>query len=691
MSAPTAGGQPLKQDIGLISAMSIVVGMVLGAGAFMKPPAVLAATGDSTWALVAWMMGGLFSMAGGLTLCELGVMFPRTGGMYVYLEEIFGEKTAFLYGWMIVTLFAPATLGALAGYFSSVFCVLFDVPNQYTPVVAAGALAFVAVVNSISVKAAGKVQMVATVCKLAPIILLAVFGLWKGNGQVLAMQSVPDGAVTSFSVAVLATLFAYDGWAQVAALGGEIKNPSKVLPQAIIGGLSFLIVVYAMINVALLKLLPADMLVSLGHEASTIAAQKLFGLTGGNIISVGIMIAIIGGLNGYAMTLSRVLYSMGTRGHMPGSALWGKLDKDSQTPVNAILLLISSAFVYCILFDADKLSNIASFSNWIFYMLTFVAVIIARKTHAHVPRTYKVPLYPVMPLFAIGGALYVFYGMLSTQPQYGILSIVLTLVGLPVYYYMQGSRPTFVPQLKTRTVVALCSVFFLLSLTASIKVLDPRPEIRIAVEPASPPFTFVQNGNNAGFDIELMNKLADRAGYKVTYRAVSLEHIFDALARDQADAAIGSLTISGDRKNTVNFTEPYITDSGLALLVKNDSSITSADGLTGQRVGVPAGSTSEIYARKLAGIQVQTFYSTLDMAKAFNQGQLAAIIYDKPLLEHLIKQKVIEKGVIVQSIETEQYGIAVAKKNKELEEKLNKALADMKKSGDLDTLYTKWF
>ena len=691
MSAPTAAGQPLKPEIGLVSAMSIVVGMVLGAGAFMKPPAVLAATGDSTWALVAWMMGGLFSMAGGLTLCELGVMFPRTGGIYVYLEEIFGEKTAFLYGWMIVTLFAPATAGALAGYFSSVFCVLFDVPSQYTPVVGAGALAFVAVVNSISVRAAGTVQMAATVCKLAPIILLAVFGLWKGNGQVLAMQSVPDGVATSFSIAVLATLFAYDGWAQVAALGGEIKNPSKILPQAIIGGLSFLVIVYATINIALLKLLPADMLVSLGHEASTIAAQKLFGLTGGNIISVGIMIAIIGGLNGYAMTLSRVLYSMGTRGYMPGSSLWGKLDNDSQTPVNAILLLMSSAFVYSILFDADRLSNIASFANWIFYLLTFVAVIIARKTHAHVPRTYKVPLYPVVPLFAIGGACYVFYGMLSTTPQYGLLSIVLTLAGLPVYYYMKGSRPTFFPQLKTRTVVALCSVLFLLFLTVSIKVLDPRPEITVAVEPASPPFSFIQNGDNTGFDIELMNKLADRAGYKVTYRAVSLEHIFEAVNRDQADAAISSLTITADRKSTVNFTEPYITSSGLALLVKSGSPITSTDKLSGKQVGVPAASTSEEYARTLAEANVQAFHSTLDMAKAFNHGQLAAIIYDKPLLEHLVKQKVIENGVVIQSIGTEQYGIAVAKKSKELEEKLNKALADMKKSGELDTLYKKWF
>jgi len=272
----------LKSELGIVSAISIVVGVVLGAGAFMKPPAVLGAAGDSSTALLAWILGGLFSAAGGLTLCELGAMFPRTGGVYVYLEEVFGERIAFLYGWMIVFLFGPATVGALTGYFSSVFCLIFEIPSPYTPVVGAGVLAFVAVVNSISVKAAGKVQLVATACKLAPIALLTFFGLWKGNGQVLSASSGVSAATTSFSVAVLATLFAYDGWAQVASLGGEIKNPAKILPRFIIGGISALVIVYVSINIALLKVIPADQMVALGHDASAIAAQKLFVLMGGN-------------------------------------------------------------------------------------------------------------------------------------------------------------------------------------------------------------------------------------------------------------------------------------------------------------------------------------------------------------------------------------------------------------------------
>lgn len=682
----------LKSELGLFSAMSIVVGVVLGAGAFMKPPAVLGAAGDSTMALLAWSLGGLFSAAGGLTLCELGAMFPRTGGIYIYLEEVFGEKIAFLYGWMITFLFGPATIGALTGYFSSVFCLIFDIHSNYTPVVGAAVLCFVAIVNSISVKAAGSVQMAATACKLIPIALLTIFGLWKGNGQVLAMSSGGGAAASSFSVAVLATLFAYDGWAQVASLGGEIKNPAKILPRAIIGGLSFLVIVYISINVALLKVIPADQMVALGHDASTIAAQRLFGLMGGNLISVGIMIAMIGGLNGYTMTLSRILYTMGLRGHMPGSQIWSKIDGDSNTPVGSIIFFLVLSFFYTNVFDADKLSNIASFSNWIFYMLTFVAVMVARNTHAHLSRPYKVPLYPIVPLFAIGGALYVFYGMLSTELSNAFLSIGLTLAGLPVFWYMKGKTVPGVSakRIKTKYVVTISSLAILVLLTASIRVFDIRPEVRVAAEPALIPFAYQEQGKITGFDIELMNALGDRTGMKITYVPTSFENIFESVRQKYVDAAIASISVTKEREGMVDFSQPYLSNSGLSLLVKADSPVKTAADLSGKLVGVYRGSTAEVYAANIAGIKCQSFYSKQDMATAFNLNIIAAVIDDKPILENLMARQIIKNGRIVQDFNHEEYAIAVAKGNKDLADKFNKALDEMKKSGDLDRLYKKW-
>ena len=427
----------LRKDLGLVSALSLVVGMVLGAGAFMKPPAVLEVAGDYNYALLAWIIGGIFSICGGLTLCELGVMFPKTGGMLVYLEKIYGAKVSHLYGWMITVLFAPSLVGALVGYFSSVFCLLFNIDEAYRMAVSAGVLGFIALINAIGVKEAGYLQTFATICKLIPILLLAIFGLWKGNGQVALLGTSGQGIETyaPFAVAILATLFAYDGWAQVASVAGEIRNPSKVLPKAIILGILFLIIVYACINIALFKIFPVQEMVSLKHDASAIASQRMFGEFGGNLVAVGIMVSILGGINGYIMTLSRTIFSMAERGTIIGARFLSTIDEDSRSPVNAIIVLVIFSFLYSILLDADRLSEISMFAIWVFYLLTFIGVIIARKKYAEVPRPYKVIGYPIIPIVAISGAAYVIYGMLIYQTVNGIASIFLTLIGLPVYYY----------------------------------------------------------------------------------------------------------------------------------------------------------------------------------------------------------------------------------------------------------------
>lgn len=464
----------LRKDLGLVSALSLVVGMVLGAGAFMKPPAVLAVAGDYNYALLAWIIGGIFSICGGLTLCELGVMFPKTGGMLVYLEKIYGPKIAHLYGWMITVLFAPSLVGALVGYFSSVFCLLFNIDDSYRMAVSAGVLGFIAFINAIGVKQAGYLQTLATVCKLIPILLLAVFGLWKGNGQVALFGASGQGIETfaPFAVAILATLFAYDGWAQVASVAGEIHNPAKVLPKAIILGIIFLVIVYACINIALFKIFPVQEMVTLGHDASAVASQRMFGHLGGNLVAVGIMVSILGGINGYIMTLSRTIFSMAERGTIIGARYLSTLDEASRSPVNAISVLVVFAFLYSILLDADRLSEISMFSIWVFYLLTFIGVIIARKKYADIPRSYKVIAYPIVPIMAIIGAIYVIYGMLVYQTFNGIASIVLTLLGLPLYYYYHSknkNRDLSLGEMKkyrtkTQYLIAIATVFVVLLL-----------------------------------------------------------------------------------------------------------------------------------------------------------------------------------------------------------------------------------
>jgi len=679
----------LKNDIGLISALAIVVGMVLGAGAFMKPPAVMAAAGDSTLALSAWVIGAVFSMAGGLTLCELGVLYPRTGGVYIYLEEMYGPKVAYLYGWMLTFIFGPATIGALAGYFSSVFCLLFGIPDHYLPVAGFSVMAFVLFVNSVGVKQAGRLQVLATFCKLVPIALIVGFGLWKGNGHVLNL-STHLGASATFSVAVIATLFAYDGWAQVASVAGEMKNPGKILPRAVIGGLIFLSVVYLTINVAMLKVLSPGQMVALGHDASSIVAQKLFGLYGGNLVSVGIMVSIIGGLNGYVMTLSRIVLTMAERNQLPGSGTLRRIEPDSMTPVNAGVLLVILSFIYMRMLDADRLTDMAMFAIWGFYMLTFIAVFIARRRMPDAHRSYRVPFYPLTPLIAIGGALYIMFGMVLTQPVNAAFSLGLTLAGIPVLYAMRRGLPKLPEPAVGKKYLVLCGALIILAfLLFTPKFIDTRPVLRVAIETSDPPIAFEdKNGKLAGEDVDTIEALAQEMGYRISYRPTAFSLILPAVEKDLADVAISELTVTEARKQRLAFTRSYH-KGGLAMLVRPESRAGTLEDLKGKSIGVKQGSTGEAYMEPRAGYTLQRLSLFPDLVRLYNSGLVDAIVFDKPVIDEWLARGAV-RGRAVTIGEPEEYAVAYRKENPELGRKLNKAIDDLVGSGQLRKIQEKW-
>ncbi len=677
----------LKAEIGLIGALSIVVGMVLGAGAFMKPAAVMAAAGNSSTALFAWLLGAVLSMAGGLTLCELGVMFPRTGGIYVYLEEIYGGKTAYLYGWMISVIFGPATIGALAGYFSSVFCLLFNLPGHYTPAVGFSVMAFVLFVNSIGVKEAGYLQIAATFCKLVPIVLLSVFGLWKGTGNILDMTT---GTVAApFSVAVIATLFAYDGWAQVASVAGEIRNPGTILPKAIIGGIALLSILYLLINFAMIMVLSPAQMVSLGHDASSIAAQRLFGLYGGNIIAVGIMISILGGLNGYVMAISRVVLTMSERGQLPGSGALGRIEDDSKTPVNASIMLVTLSFIYLQLFNSDRLTDLAMLSVWVFYLLSFLAVIIARRRMPGAERSYRVPLYPLTPIIAIGGAIYIVVGMAASKPLDACFSVGLTLLGLPVLA-MTGSGTGFSSGLRVskKYLVLIGAVVMTLLLIIATRVIDTRPMLRVAIESSTPPIAFEDRGGKlAGMDVDIMNALGREMDRQVSFRPTSFANLFLSLEKNLADVAISGISVTDERRQKVGFSHNYH-ECRLALLMHGNSTARTLADVHG-RIGVKSGSTGEYYLKRLPEHTVMSLDVPSDLVSMFTAGQLEAVILDRPMIDLWLDRGMVS-GRVMDLDEQEKYAVALRKDDAETFGLINKALEKIRKSGELDQIKQKW-
>ena len=428
-----------KNKIGLTVALSIVVGTIIGSGVFMKPGKVLDYAGSSNMAIFAWVVGGILTLASGLTVAEIGAQIPKNGGLYTYLEEIYGKFWGYLSGWMQTLVYGPAIIGTLGMYFSSLILNFFHIDKAWNLPIAIGTVVFLGVINSVGTKYGGIVQTITTIGKMIPIILIVVMGFWKGSSDVFSVV-VPESANQSIGMAILATLFAYDGWILLASIGGEMKNPTKLLPKALTIGILVVTAAYVLINMALMKVLPAAQIVTLSENATATAADMLLGQYGGKLISIGVIVSIFGCLNGKILTFPRIPVSMAERGQLPFSKFISKINDKFQTPANAIFVEILLGIILMLVSDPNELSEISVFIIYIFYVMTFIGVFILRKRNAGQKREYSVPLYPIVPVLAILGSLFVIGSAIINEPTRCFLSIGIVLTGLPVYWYLNKKQ-----------------------------------------------------------------------------------------------------------------------------------------------------------------------------------------------------------------------------------------------------------
>ncbi|MGM9535772.1 MAG: APC family permease [Intestinibacter sp.] len=438
-------GKEMQKTMGAAVALSMVVGCVIGSGVFFKPQAIYTATGGAPGiGIISWVIGGLITLCAGLTVAEIAVVIPKTGGMMVYLEEVFGEKVGYLAGWMQSVLFFPGTAAALAVAFGNQLSELLGHPG-WAVGIAIVDIIVVAIINNVGSKAAGLVQNLATVGKVIPLVLIAIFAFVKGSGtNPILTPMVGEGLSTGtvLGSVLISILFAYEGWINVTPIVGEMKDPGKDLPKAFAGGILIIMAIYLLVNVAYLWVLPADQLAQFSSPAVAVA-EVIFGSIGGKIIALGILISVFGALNGFLLAGSRVVYTLGVQGTIPGYKFFGKLNK-SDVPGNGVILVAFLACIYALTGQFNLLTDLATFTGWLFYVMTFIAVIILRKTKPDVERVYKVPLYPIVPAIAIIGGGFVLINQLfmagSGPRMIALAGIAITLVGLPVYMIMSKKK-----------------------------------------------------------------------------------------------------------------------------------------------------------------------------------------------------------------------------------------------------------
>ncbi|WP_047999098.1 APC family permease [Lactiplantibacillus herbarum] len=426
----------LNRSLGFWSALSLVVGTVIGSGIFFKQSSVLDSAGSPSAALLAWLLGGLITLTAGLTIAEVGAQMPHTGGLYVYMERIYGKMWGFLSGWMQVAVYGPAIIASIAAYLGILLVGFFNLSNFWQAPLAIGVIILIGILNMFENRWGAAFQIITTLGKLLPIAAIIIFGLFFGNQNALgeSIHTVTQ-STGSFGVAVLATLFAYDGWILVANLGGEIKNPQKLLPQAIILGISLVLIAYTLVSYGILHFLPAATIHKLGQQTTLYFAQAAFGTLGGRLLNIGIIVSMVGCLNGKIMTFPRIIYAMADQNQLPFSKQLSYLSKKSHEPIVATIFILVYASIMITFFNPDRLSDLCIFTVYCFYVATFIGLFILRKRNQNKPRPFSTPGYPVIPLIAILGAFFVIFSEIGSDFFGVVVSLLIVALGFPLYYW----------------------------------------------------------------------------------------------------------------------------------------------------------------------------------------------------------------------------------------------------------------
>jgi APA family basic amino acid/polyamine antiporter len=452
----------LVRGLGLAAAMMIVTGSMIGSGIFRKPATMAGQLMSPELLIFVWIIAGLITFIGALTNAEIAGMIDATGGQYVYFRKMYGDFTAFLYGWSILSVIQTGSQAAIAYVFAEYLGYFFKYPQLPqsiqdfsvfmpfvgkiypfvdfgTKAVAIICIAFLTGVNYIGVVFGGIVQTIVTYIKIASIIILSVllFAFGQGNfANVYSGFNIPTETVTNIiaviGLALAGAFWAYDGWNNVTFVAGEVRKPQRNVPLALLYGTLIVIAVYVIINIAFLYVLPIGEMAQSPLVAAS-AAEKIFGVNGASIISIAVIVSTFGALNGSILATARVQFAM-AKDRLFFSPL-GKIHPKFATPHVSLVIQGIWSCVLVLSGSFDTITDYVIFAAWLFYMLGAAGVFVLRKKMPEVHRPYKVWGYPFIPaIFVIFSFLFLVNSIISDTKDAAMGSILI-LIGLPIYFY----------------------------------------------------------------------------------------------------------------------------------------------------------------------------------------------------------------------------------------------------------------
>ena len=424
----------LLRELGLRDGIALVAGTVIGSGIYLVPNSVANQLSSFSVVLLAWLAGGLLTLFGAFALAELGAAFPDAGGLYVYLRHAYGRPVGFLYGWGLLTLIQSGSLATLAVAFRIYmghFVQLTLLQQKITGIVF---ILILTGVNCLGVRSGKGVQNLFTILKFAGLTLMIGILFLRGHVRLLTADLWPQPPLhlhaAQFGIALIAILWAYEGWHMVSFTAGEFKNVQRDLPRGLIYGTLIVVVTYVLANFAYYFVLTSAQLQRTERVAAT-AVGSVAGDAAALLISLLILVSIIGASNGVILTGPRVFYAMAKEGLF--FPVFGKVSSRFHTPVYSILIQGVWASCLTLLGTFQELFTYVIFTAWIFYGLAGLAVIVLRIRRPEIERPFRVPGYPWLPaLFALA-ALGMTLNAFVASPRHALFGIGLILTGLPVY------------------------------------------------------------------------------------------------------------------------------------------------------------------------------------------------------------------------------------------------------------------
>jgi basic amino acid/polyamine antiporter, APA family len=429
-----AWGERLPRHLGLWSAVAVLIGSTIGSGIFRVPASVAERLQSPGPVLLAWVIGGVIALFGALTLAELAGALPRSGGVFAYILEAFGPMPAFLFGWSELTVIRASALGAIATIFAEYLGRFIALTPLQVRWVAAAAVFAVGLLNYLGVNRAAILMNLATVAKYGALAALVVLAFSAGQGSTAHFGAAWSSGInlSLIATALIAIMWTYDGWADLSFMGGEVRDPGRTLPLALIVGTSGILLIYLLLNVAYIYLVPLPEMARSPLIAATAAERiPLLGRLAGAAISAVVMVSCFSTLIGSMMTGPRIFFAMADRGLFFQSI--ARVSPRFQSPSVAVWLATVLGVIYVLLNDFQQLADKFILGIWPFYALAVGAVFVLRRSRPDLHRPYRTWGYPVVPILFLLASIGMVLNALWTDPVNTGITFAIILAGVPAY------------------------------------------------------------------------------------------------------------------------------------------------------------------------------------------------------------------------------------------------------------------